>query len=994
MRDSLLVTLIGACWVCVAVGCDSSDTGSIETDVPPAGSGQYATTQTGGADDPNGVVTEPEVEVEVPDAVDPDVPGEDVPECVSDAECMNQVEMSTCQEVTCAAATGTCVLTTLPDGTSCDAGDPCVTNGACAQGTCIGQALNCDDGDPCTDASCNPGSGCVYEHNTAPCDDGDPCTTGDACSFGNCAASAMVDCDDDNPCTSDSCDPFGGCQNVPNNALCDDGDPCTLDICSGGSCVGTPDPNAEGCGEPSGCQPSEIENCEGGCTNALFYGDGVCNPELNCQSTQFDGGDCDAGQGCGPGQMVGCDGVCTAEWQLGNGVCDPALDCALHEFDGGDCATTGGCAPGQITACDGSCAAEWQLGNAICDPSLDCAEYDFDGGDCAPPSEGCPVGELEDCFGACVGPEGIMALANGICDPEFNCAEYVNDGGDCDEPSSCAFFEVENCDGGCTLGNWYADNQCDEELFCEETDWDGGDCLGVCPYTQYQDCLGECHEDDSAVENGVCDEAWNCAEYGMDGGDCGPMTCEPGELLCPVDQTCIPESLFCDGVKDCFGGWDELDCEPVSSCASYEVDNCQGGCTLESWLGDAECDDELNCPATDWDGGDCLAVCTAEEFEDCLGGCHLNDEGVANGICDEAWNCAAYDMDGGDCGTLGCTADQFTCVMSGVCISNALVCNGVKDCGDLSDEEGCEPVSNCASYEVDDCDGGCTLASWLGDNQCDPILNCIETAWDSGDCDGVCSGAQVQDCLGGCQPDGDKIGNGICDPVWDCAAHDMDGGDCVAVGCGVSEFECVATGVCISKSLVCNGTKDCGDLSDEEGCEPVSNCASYEVDDCDGGCTLASWLGDNECDPILDCAETAWDSGDCSSEGTGCAPDELACPGGFICVAPAAICDGWPDCASGDDEMNCDGGGSCGVGELLGCNGSCYSATWFGDGACDIFLDCAETGWDTGDCDASGSCTPGQFQCADGDCLAISWQCDGWDDCAMGEDEVGCTSDF
>ena len=157
---------------------------------------------------------------------------------------------------------------------------------------------------------------------------------------------------------------------------------------------------------------------------------------------------------------------------------------------------------------------------------------------------------------------------------------------------------------------------------------------------------------------------------------------------------------------------------------------------------------------------------------------------------------------------------------------------------------------------------------------------------------------------------------------------------------------------------------------------PGANCESYQVEDCDGGCTLKSWLGDGECDPILDCAETGWDEGDCAGGGAGCAPDEFACPGGFLCIPASSVCDGFPNCAGGDDELGCGGNMSCGLFELPGCGATCYDASWFGDGSCDGMLNCAEAGWDGGDCDPSGSCTPGQFQCINGDCIAVSWQCD------------------
>ena len=37
-----------------------------------------------------------------------------------------------------------------------------------------------------------------------------------------------------------------------------------------------------------------------------------------------------------------------------------------------------------------------------------------------------------------------------------------------------------------------------------------------------------------------------------------------------------------------------------------------------------------------------------------------------------------------------CRSDQFTCRIGGRCVSRAARCNGIMDCTDWSDEEGCK----------------------------------------------------------------------------------------------------------------------------------------------------------------------------------------------------------------------------------------------------------------------------------------------------------------
>ena len=51
---------------------------------------------------------------------------------------------------------------------------------------------------------------------------------------------------------------------------------------------------------------------------------------------------------------------------------------------------------------------------------------------------------------------------------------------------------------------------------------------------------------------------------------------------------------------------DDDDTASNSDCEADEVDDCEDGCTPASWLGDGECDDDLNCEEHLFDHGDCL----------------------------------------------------------------------------------------------------------------------------------------------------------------------------------------------------------------------------------------------------------------------------------------------------------------------------------------------------------------------------------------------------
>ena len=105
-------------------------------------------------------------------------------------------------------------------------------------------------------------------------------------------------------------------------------------------------------------------------------------------------------------------------------------------------------------------------------------------------------------------------------------------------------------------------------------------------------------------------------------------------------------------------------------------------------------------------------------------------------------------------------------------------------------------------------------------------------------------------------------------------------------GCGCGDGACGAGEDCASCAT------DCG----------ACLCASYEVVDCVGECTLEVWLGDGDCDdPELNCAEWSWDNGDCETcepacGGKECGPDGCggscgSCAVGAPCSA-AGLCPG------------------------------------------------------------------------------------------------------
>lgn len=300
----------------------------------------------------------------------------------------------------------------------------------------------------------------------------------------------------------------------------------------------------------------------------------------------------------------------------------------------------------------------------------------------------------------------------------------------------------------------------------------------------------------------------------------------------------------------------------------------------------------------------------------------------------------------------------------GLCIGQPTKCDDHNPCTDGSCKEGvgCVFFDNTAPCDDEDlcttgdicAEGKCvgTLISGCGgacgDGMCGDDEDCASCAADCGPCStSGCADYEVENCDGGCSPS-TQVGDGTCDLELDCEATGHDGGDCVQVGA-------------------------CGDSQ-------VAACGSICLSPLD----FAEKLGNTTCDAELNCSTYAFDNGFCTTD-SGCEASDFPCTDGQGCVSVTKVCDGTLDCADGSDEAGCSGSDTCPAGKLEGCNGGCYTASWFGDGLCDSFLDCEATDWDGGDCTATtgggddpNTCEADQvLVCAGTYCLPANWMGDG-----------------
>jgi len=271
------------------------------------------------------------------------------------------------------------------------------------------------------------------------------------------------------------------------------------------------------------------------------------------------------------------------------GACCAANDCAV--MTASECSAIGGAYQGDDSTCAG-------------DPC---------GG-----GGGCEVGWTEDCQGTCF-PDYVFEewVGDGYCDDGayipadygctecpagvaiwLNCDAFNNDGGDCDG-------------GGDPTGACCVDTSCTEGTAADCSaaggvyNGDGSTCAGDpcgggggCETGYTADCMGTCFEDTvytDWIADGYCDDgAYIPADYGY-GGPAGV----------PIYLNCA--EFQCDG-GDCT-------CDGGGGCSAGEIEDCNGNCCPETWVGDGYCDDGtyewngnliyLNCTEFNNDGGDC-----------------------------------------------------------------------------------------------------------------------------------------------------------------------------------------------------------------------------------------------------------------------------------------------------------------------------------------------------------------------------------------------------
>ena len=374
--------------------------------------------------------------------------------------------------------------------------------------------------------------------------------------------------------------------------------------------------------------------------------------------------------------------------------------------------------------------------------------------------------------------------------------------GACCVGTSCTYVTAAACasSGGTYQG---------DSVSCTSNPCGGGG--GDCEAGWTEDCQGTCFPDyvyEAWIGDGFCDDGayipadYNCSEcpagvpiwlncdaFNCDGGDCECGGGDPTGACCIGSSCSVMTSASCSSAGGSYLG-DNSSCsgDPCGGgggCPAGEIEDCNGNCCPDFWVGDGYCDDGtyswngvpiyLNCNEFNCDGGDCTDCggggCPAGEIEDCNGNC-CPDYWVGDGYCDDGaytWNgipiylnCDAFNCDGGDCECGGGDPTGACCVGESCSTGTEADCNaaGGSYLGDNSSCSGnpCSGGGNCEAGWTEDCQGTCfpdyIYEAWIGDTFCDDgsyipadygcsecpsgvaiWLDCDEFNCDGGDCE-------------------------------------------------------------------------------------------------------------------------------------------------------------------------------------------------------------------------------------------------------------------
>lgn len=819
-----------------------------------------------------------------------------------------------CTDDVCVAGVG-CGKAKADGGVCVDGAGFCAI-GACLAGKCQGGVTNgCDDKNICTKDACDATSGkCSFQPVDGPCDDASACSLNDACKAGVCVGAALK-CDDLNPCTIDSCDAAKGCANTPADGNpCEDGDLCTTgETCKNNACQGALQVE---CKADSSCVTGSCDKVTGKCANTALGDSTPCS----------DANACTANDACKSGACTGSVLVCDDGSPCTDDKCDPTQGC-INTPNKDACDDGSGCTVGDVCV-DGGCVAG---ATKNCDDSNICTadSCDVKTGDCNHAGQAGPCDDGKICTkndtcvdGVCAGALDLCndgtACTDDSCDVEKGC-QHPNNTALCDDDNACT--NADSCKLGVCAGVVDAAG-CDDKNLCT---------------TDSCDPKSGCLHANNAV---ACDDGNGCTN----GDACKDGACQGGAFTCQcaknADCAKFDDANLCNGSLICSANVCAIDLATVvvcdiagnTACAANTCDAVTGKCAP------APVNEGKSCDA---DG----SVCT--QGDSCQAGkCQAGPALV----CDDKNPCTNDTCDSG----VGCVAlpnaaacdDLSACTSGDICKDGACVGPQIKVCNDAN------PCTNDACNSKT----GCTISNNVA--ACDDGLLCT-----TGDvCSaGVCAGLGKKVC-----DDGNVCSSDKCDPIVGCVFTPLNAGNCNDGNL------CTLQDVCVAGKCTGFGAKVCsdGNACTADSCDALSGaCLFAVIVGCGGNCNIdadcpvsQNTCVVNFCDIALKkCAKTTLADGVKCDDGNKCTAGDV-CVGGNCAKGKVTACDDLNTCTTDFcDPLN----GNCAhVNNIGACDdgSKCTSGDFCAYGKC--------TAGNTVACNDSNPCTSDSCEAATGKCTA------------------------
>ena len=834
--------------------------------------------------------------------------------CAVDDDCEGAFDdVGLCEDLSCDAELGVCVVEDVEEGSPCLDADACNGAEVCAlvddEMTCVsGEALVCDNGDLCDGVeTCDPAAGCV-DGDPLPCDDGDICSGTETCDPAiGCVAGETLVCDDGDTCNGlEPCHPVDGCQEGT-ALVCDDDDACngteTCDPVTG--CV---DGSALVCDDGDVCDGLETCDPATGCVEGDPL---VCDDDDACNGLET----CDPTEGCQDGSALVCD-----DKNLCNGLetCDSATGCvdgtALDCDDGNDCTDdtcfeTMGCfnTPNDTAGCcdaDADCDDNNPCTDDVCDTGSGACEFANNQGACSD-GDPCTGEDVCDGSGACVpgtalaGCEVLCTLA-GDADATVDCSMSLARKLQADTPATALSMGLR-FDGGLAQLTTLVNKGCVTPELCSEIEIpQGGDALVATGHTVYPlpqdagDWAGELsllieHALDPAVP--ISGAWYDANEQLVDPASLFTLRFELKEAIdiaAPVavvvfnveardaEQSilavAVPGGVIVTTDQAC--GTGRHHCFDARSCTSDVCESTSASCSFVPLEG--SCDDGLVCTLDDTcDGaGNCVSGTPAPAGSECF----AEDLCLGAGACDSQGACdlgaaipVSCEQESTTCASFSCDPDSGGCVLSptyagvdcddgdGCTLEDA--CDGQGAC--VGEAKSCDDDVACSLDSCDSDSGDCVNA--LQDEACGDDNDCTADRCDAS------AGCVNEATFGEACDDGDPCTlNDGCSAVGSCA------GTWDAEGCG------------------CDTNADCEDLDDDDVCNGVVLCV-------EGTCAVAPGS-------VVECPAYA---GDCQE--WSCNPDNGHCEASD--AEPGTSC----DTSACQTDASCDASGNC-LGDAVSCD--------------------------------------------------------------------------